>query len=68
MQTFIEPKGEQLFEKDNWKEFFLLEIEKKYKTSVLFSNKEYKLIGLPFYNETRLKSEFDNSFKSTFGL
>src|SRR5690606_22640464 len=66
MQSFIEPKGEQLIEKDKWKQDFLLEIAIKHKISVLFSNKEYKLIGLPFFNEVKLKNNFDNSLKEHF--
>lgn len=66
MQSFIEPKGKQLFEKDIWKQKFLLDIEKTHKVSVLFNNKEYKLVGLPFFNETKSKNEFDNSLKEHF--
>lgn len=60
-QVFIEPKGQQLLEKDKWKEDFLLELEKKsipiihYKTDT-----KYKIWGLHFYshgNRDRLFAE-----------
>ena len=64
-QIFIEPKGGHLLEKDNWKEEFLLELEEKAQVE-LYSNEEYKIIGLPFYNEDSrdMGSKFDNFDKS----
>jgi len=60
-QVFIEPKGTQFMNstgtfvesKEGWKEQFLLEITRRYgEDAVLKSeNDEYKLIGLPFYNQ-----------------
>lgn len=52
LQVFIEPKGEQLFEKDKWKEKFLLEIEDKadIETINLLDNTKFKVWGLHFYN------------------
>jgi type III restriction enzyme len=61
-QLFIEPKGEGFIEKDKWKQDFLLQINSRYKVDVLFENKVYKLLGLPFYNETKTKSDFDKAF------
>lgn len=63
-QFFIEPKGSHLQQVDKWKEDFLLEIENNYKaltgvkSSTAYSNNEYKIIGLKFYNNTS-----ENSFK-----
>lgn len=57
-QLFIESKGEQLLEKDKWKEKFLKEIEDKYKIEVIFKNKDIRIISLPFYNENLKKEEF----------
>ena len=61
---YIEPKGDHLLEKDKWKEEFLLEIE-----SVVFTqqtkicdNKNWRLIGLPFYNENTRKQQFIAKF------
>ena len=61
-QIYAEPKGEHLLEKDNWKEEFLLKIEKKQK----ISKNNQKIIGLPFFygKGTKLKefSEVINKF------
>ncbi len=53
-QIFIEPKGEGFKEKDSWKKEFLLEIGKKFKIEGLdsyYENKDFRIIGLPFYNQ-----------------
>ncbi|MDD4661910.1 MAG: DEAD/DEAH box helicase family protein [Candidatus Pacebacteria bacterium] len=62
-QIFIEPKGEHLMEFDKWKEEFLLEISEKYGNNKLLKaeNKDYRLIGLPFFNSNN-KERFDNEF------
>lgn len=61
-QLFIEPKGAHLLREDKWKEDFLKEIEREHKIYVMFESKEFKLYGLPFYNEQLTKAEFENSF------
>lgn len=73
-QVFIEPKGGQFkdetggFEtsKEGWKEKFLADISDKYSNSDLlkFENEEYKLIGLPLYNEKK-KDDFRKKYNST---
>lgn len=50
-QIFVEPKGDHLLEEDSWKEEFLLEIKDKYHIEILSDTEEYRLLGLPFYNE-----------------
>lgn len=60
-QIFIEPKGDQFkdlqggFEnsKEGWKENFLKQITEKYdlKKIIKAENQNYRLIGLPFFNE-----------------
>jgi type III restriction enzyme len=70
-QVFIEPKGSQFVDKSGnfteskeaWKEEFLDQISKKYagKDVLKLENKEYKLVGLPLFNES-IKTDFDNSF------
>lgn len=64
-QLFVEPKGQQLMGTDNWKQVMLLEIEKEYKLETVFESKEYRLVGLPFYNETATKQDFQNKFEET---
>jgi len=61
-QLFIEPKGGHLLQTDKWKEDFLQEIEKEARVKVLFQNKEFRLVGMPFYNETQKKTEFEAKF------
>jgi len=63
-QLFIEPKGQQLIATDQWKQNFLLEIEKEHKIEVFFENKDFRLVGLPFYNETTTKLEFEEKFNA----
>jgi type III restriction enzyme len=62
-QIFIEPKGGHLLRADEWKEQFLLEIKNTYEVEQLFSNKEYILWGLPFFNHKEKVEEFDSAIK-----
>jgi len=62
-QLFIEPKGSHLVKTDQWKEEFLKEIEKEYKIDNLFDSDKYRLIGLPFFNNSDKKQEFETEFK-----
>ena len=71
-QIFIEPKGNQFKDstgsfkssKEGWKENFLDEIQKEYgaEFKLKIENKNYKLIGLPFFNEDNKKL-----FQENFG-
>lgn len=58
-QLFVEPKGEHLIQPDKWKQDFLLEIEGQAEVQVIAQNREFRLIGMPFYNETATKREFE---------
>lgn len=70
-QIFIEPKGGQFLDKEGgfkeskeaWKEEFLLKISQKYGSGNLLKaeNKNYKLIGLPFFNKKE-ENEFNIIF------
>jgi len=62
-QLFIEPKGEHLLAEDKWKEDFLKEIEANYKLPTMYEDKDFKLVGLPFYNEEKKKTEFETTFQ-----
>lgn len=63
-QIYIEPKGSHLLEKDAWKEAFLLRIEqegipcKKYA-----DDNQYRVIGLPFFNEEHRLAEFEEAME-----
>ncbi|MCB0018834.1 MAG: hypothetical protein KDE09_13675, partial [Anaerolineales bacterium] len=63
-QLFIEPKGAHLLAEDKWKEDFLKEIETEHSIPVIlmYEGNEFKLYGLPFYNEQLTKAEFEKSF------
>ena len=65
-QMFIEPKGgDRLTNEDSQiKERFLLQLEKDYKLQVVYENRDYKLVGMPLYNEKLTKSDFDSKFQS----
>jgi type III restriction enzyme len=64
-QVFVEPKGDNLLEKDEWKNVFLKEITEKYsKKKVLkIEGKNYNLIGLPLFNEKN-KGEFEEEYNN----
>jgi type III restriction enzyme len=70
-QVFIEPKSNQFkgddgtFDtgKEAWKQKFLKEIEDTYQISFKFENKDFKLIGLPFFNKDS-EDEFIQVFNS----
>ena len=66
-QLFIEPKGTHLLKTDQWKEDFLKEIEGDYQLQILSENENYRLIGMPFFNE-ETKSNFINVFNEKLGL
>ena len=78
LQVFIEAKGDNFLDnnlrfensKEGWKQKFLLEIEKEAKTRFdifKIENKDFKIIGLPFFNEgnknLELKKEFDEALR-----
>lgn len=65
-QTFIEPKGGHLLESDQWKNDFLLQISDNYKILEVFSNREFRLLGLPLFNENLTKTEFETAFWESF--
>lgn len=60
-QLFIEPKGRHLKEHDRWKETFLQEITSEFGSKpLMFEDKKYRLIGVPFYN-----NEDENQFRAS---
>jgi type III restriction enzyme len=61
-QVFIEPKGSHLLKADEWKEQFLMQIHDNFKVEHLFSNKQYSVWGLPFYNKELREQEFSIAF------
>ena len=79
-QVFIEPKGDefidahQTFEqsKEGWKQKFLQEIKDNHKVDFHLENQDFRLIGLPFFNEGNtnpdLRETFETSFEYQLGL
>lgn len=63
-QVFIEPKGDNLVEHDDWKNMFLLKITEKYGSGNILQaeNKQYSLIGLPLFNSNDSDS-FNKEYK-----
>ena len=66
-QVFIEPKGSHLIKQDEWKHNFLIQLETEHKIEQLWKNREYIVWGMPFYNETDTKPEFEKEFDSLLG-
>jgi type III restriction enzyme len=58
-QIFIEPKGGHLIKQDEWKETFLKQLRSKHHLEQLWKGKNYIIWGMPFYNETLKKAEFE---------
>lgn len=58
---FIEPKGQQLIAGEKWKEDFLKEIETNHEVDLKYENQEFRLIGLPFFNQDQ-KTSFLKAF------
>ncbi len=73
-QIFIEPKGDQFLDaqnsleqsKESWKQKLLLEIEKNHLVDLKIVNKEFRLIGLPFYNEGAVNQKLFQKFNDNF--
>ncbi|MBU0646710.1 hypothetical protein KJ611_04570, partial [Patescibacteria group bacterium] len=73
-QIFIEPKGDQFLDaqntfeqsKENWKQKLLLEIENNHTVDLKLENKDFRLIGLPFYNK-QLQEKFSEAFERFVG-
>ncbi len=66
-QIFIEPKGGHIEAGDKWKQDFLAKIKEKYEKQGLnkfVETKNYRIIGLPFYNQNR-ENEFEQELISS---
>lgn len=64
-QIYVEPKGTHLLETDKWKEDFLLSIEQNAIPHTIYvDNTDYRIIGLPFYNQATRMAEFRQAFET----
>ncbi len=60
MQIFIEPKGDHLLKKDEWKEEFLLQMkDEAIPVKIFADDNEYKIWGFHFFNQSHRMNEFD---------
>lgn len=67
-QIYVEPKGTHLLETDKWKEEFLLAIEQNAIPHTIYvDNTNYRIIGLPFYNQENRMAEFRDALKAATG-
>ncbi|MDR6941385.1 DEAD/DEAH box helicase family protein [Mucilaginibacter pocheonensis] len=62
-QVFVEPKGSHLLQQDEWKEKFLLSLQKENLVEQLWRDKKYIIWGMPFYNEVLRKEQFEGSLQ-----
>ena len=73
-QVFIEPKGDlfpdahQEFaqSKEGWKQDFLLKLGTEGKLDLQLKNHDFRLIGLPFFNEGKSSPKLRQSFEEHF--
>ncbi len=73
-QIFVEPKGNQFLDaqntfeqsKEGWKQKLLVEIEKSHTVDLKIENKEFRLIGLPFFNEGQVNNALREKFEEVF--
>ncbi len=63
-QVFIEPKGQQFIKGDEWKHNFLMQLKSDHKIEQLWSDRNYIIWGMPFYNETETKPNFEKEFSA----
>ena len=64
-EIFVEPKGENLQDKDRWKEDFLKIIRTEADTQVIAENRKYRILGVGrFYNEDT-ENEFKDELNQT---
>ncbi|WP_269780202.1 DEAD/DEAH box helicase family protein [Thioclava electrotropha] len=63
LQLFIEPKGDQLRPKDDWKQDFLAQVKAQARLETIFQGRDYTILGLPFFNET---GQTNTDFKAAF--
>jgi len=63
-QVFIEPKGGHLIKHDEWKHNFLMQLKAEHKIEQLWKDRKYIVWGMPFYNETETKPNFEKEFSA----
>ena len=64
-QIYIEPKGDGYLQSDKWKEDFLRAIDNEMPPMQIEAG-EYRIYGLPFYNQRRERESNESDFKTAF--
>ena len=71
-QIFIEPKGSQFLDAENtfdnskegWKQKFLRQITARDEARTLIDDDRYRIVGLPFFNDSVTKEEFKSELRN----
>ena len=67
-QLFIEPKGEYLKERDEWKETFLKTIQEQGITHVLVDNHKYRILAVGQFYSEQVRDQFKEKLTSILQL
>ncbi|MFH1776316.1 MAG: DEAD/DEAH box helicase family protein [Candidatus Omnitrophota bacterium] len=73
-QIFVEPKGDQFLDaqhtfeqsKEGWKQKLLIDIEKSHTVDLKLENKDFRLVGLPFFNKGQVSKAVREKFEEAF--
>jgi type III restriction enzyme len=74
LQVFIEPKGDAFLDaqgrfegsQEAWKQSFLTSIEAEHVIELILESPQFKLIGLPFFNDGRTNLRLNSDFTEAF--
>ncbi len=67
LQVFIEPKMQKLIREEEWKERFLGQLRDRHELVTLFPGREYRILGLPFFNTAAAPmGSFQEGFEGLF--
>ena len=67
-QLFIEPKGEFLKERDEWKETFLKTIQEQGITHILLDNHKYRILAVGQFYSEQVRDQFKEKLNSILQL
>ena len=67
-QLFIEPKGEYLKERDEWKETFLKSIHDQDITHILLDNHKYRILAVGQFYSEQVRDQFKEKLNSILQL
>ena len=67
-QLFIEPKGEYLKERDEWKEVFLKTIQERGITHILLDDHKYRILAVGQFYSEQVRDQFKEQLTSILQL